>query len=306
MKVFYACASPSFVLGWIHHGVLIPRRKEVSCLEPRSLCPSATQPSRPASPEDDLVFFLLDVVPSINWTWTPSTPPTNWRRAANRPSTPPCSSVCCSTPTASASIPAARSPRPASGTSPSWPSSATTAPISAPSATSARSTWNSWPRCSCRCSKLAAQAGMVRLGNLANFDGSKFTGQASRHKAMSYGYMLKEEERLEARDRGGCWENRPQRPTARRMPSTVPPPRRRIARGVEASGSTRLAVIAAAKLPLEEQGAGRRLEGGTATFLPRKRQSGSVPAGSGGGKEPAPPSDGCPRTMSSAALAIRT
>jgi transposase len=44
---------------------------------------------------------------------------------------------------------------------------------------------------------LAAEAGLVRLGNLA-FDGSKFTGQASRHKAMSYGYMLQEEERLKA------------------------------------------------------------------------------------------------------------
>jgi transposase len=44
--------------------------------------------------------------------------------------------------------------------------------------------------------RLAAEAGMVRLGNLA-FDGSKFTGQASRHKAMSYGYMLKEEARLQ-------------------------------------------------------------------------------------------------------------
>src|SRR3989441_750381 len=45
--------------------------------------------------------------------------------------------------------------------------------------------------------RLAAEAGMVRLGNLA-FDGSKFTGQASRHKAMSYGYMIKEEARLQA------------------------------------------------------------------------------------------------------------
>jgi transposase len=43
--------------------------------------------------------------------------------------------------------------------------------------------------------QLAAAAGLVRLGNLA-FDGSKFTGQASRHKAMSYGYMKKEEARL--------------------------------------------------------------------------------------------------------------
>jgi transposase len=43
--------------------------------------------------------------------------------------------------------------------------------------------------------RLAAEAGLVRLGNLA-FDGSKFLGQASRHKAMSYGYMQKEEDRL--------------------------------------------------------------------------------------------------------------
>jgi transposase len=43
--------------------------------------------------------------------------------------------------------------------------------------------------------RLAAEAGLVRLGNLA-FDGSKFLGQASRHKAMSYGYMNKEEARL--------------------------------------------------------------------------------------------------------------
>jgi transposase len=43
--------------------------------------------------------------------------------------------------------------------------------------------------------RLAAEAGLVRLGNLA-FDGSKFLGQASRHKAMSYGYMKKEQARL--------------------------------------------------------------------------------------------------------------
>ena len=43
--------------------------------------------------------------------------------------------------------------------------------------------------------RLAAAAGLVRLGNVA-FDGSKVLGQASRHKAMSYGYMKKEEARL--------------------------------------------------------------------------------------------------------------
>src|SRR5712691_11543293 len=44
--------------------------------------------------------------------------------------------------------------------------------------------------------RLAGTLGMIRLGNLAT-DGSKFPGNASRHKAMSYGYMKKEQERLQ-------------------------------------------------------------------------------------------------------------
>ena len=43
--------------------------------------------------------------------------------------------------------------------------------------------------------RLAGELGMVKLGNLA-LDGSKFNADASRHKAMSYGYMTKEVERL--------------------------------------------------------------------------------------------------------------
>lgn len=45
--------------------------------------------------------------------------------------------------------------------------------------------------------RLAGEMGMVKLGNLA-LDGSKFKANASRHKAMSYGYMTKEVERLRA------------------------------------------------------------------------------------------------------------
>jgi hypothetical protein len=45
--------------------------------------------------------------------------------------------------------------------------------------------------------RLAAAAGMVKLGNVA-IDGTKIQGNASRHKAMSYGYMKKEEQRLRA------------------------------------------------------------------------------------------------------------
>jgi transposase len=45
--------------------------------------------------------------------------------------------------------------------------------------------------------RIAGELGMVKLGNLA-LDGSKFRANASRHKAMSYGYMKKEVERLRA------------------------------------------------------------------------------------------------------------
>src|SRR3989441_122861 len=43
--------------------------------------------------------------------------------------------------------------------------------------------------------RIAGEAGMVKLGNLAT-DGTKIQGNASRHKAMSYGYMHKEADRL--------------------------------------------------------------------------------------------------------------
>ena len=43
--------------------------------------------------------------------------------------------------------------------------------------------------------RLAKEAGLVKLGNVST-DGSKIQGNASRHKAMSYGYMKKEVERL--------------------------------------------------------------------------------------------------------------
>src|SRR2546423_11558675 len=45
--------------------------------------------------------------------------------------------------------------------------------------------------------RLAHEAGLVQLGLWAT-DGSKVPGNASRHKAMSYGYLLKEVDRLKA------------------------------------------------------------------------------------------------------------
>jgi transposase len=43
--------------------------------------------------------------------------------------------------------------------------------------------------------RLAKEAGLVKLGNVST-DGTKLQGNASRHQAMSYGYMKKEVERL--------------------------------------------------------------------------------------------------------------
>ena len=43
--------------------------------------------------------------------------------------------------------------------------------------------------------RLASEAGLVHLGNVST-DGTKIQGNASRHKAMSYGYMRKEVERV--------------------------------------------------------------------------------------------------------------
>jgi len=43
--------------------------------------------------------------------------------------------------------------------------------------------------------RLAGEAGLVQLGNVST-DGTKIQGNASRHKAMSYGYMKKAVERL--------------------------------------------------------------------------------------------------------------
>jgi transposase len=97
--------------------------------------------------------------------------------------------------------------------------------------------------------RLAAEAGLVRLGHLA-FDGSKFQGNASRHKAMSYGYMKKEEARL--RQEIEAWLRQAQDTDVQedaalgsRRGDELPAELQR--------REQRLAVIAAAKQRLEEQ-----------------------------------------------------
>jgi transposase len=133
--------------------------------------------------------------------------------------------------------------------------------------------------------KLAAEAGMVRLGNVA-FDGSKFTGQASRHKAMSYGYMIKEEQRLKAEieallHQASTTDSEEDALHGSRRGDELPEELKRRA--------DRLAVIAAAKKRLEEQAraAAEEERQRRAEEEAERQRSGKKRRG----KEPAPPSE---------------
>jgi transposase len=49
----------------------------------------------------------------------------------------------------------------------------------------------------CESVRLADEAGFVKMNQVA-VDGTKIKANASKHSAMSYGYILKEEERLKS------------------------------------------------------------------------------------------------------------
>jgi hypothetical protein len=97
--------------------------------------------------------------------------------------------------------------------------------------------------------RLARAAGLIKLGNVA-IDGTKIQGNASRHKAMSYGYMNKEEQRLRAEIKALLAQAQTQDATeeaalgSRRGDELPNELRRR---------EDRLVVIGAAKQRLEEQ-----------------------------------------------------
>jgi transposase len=133
--------------------------------------------------------------------------------------------------------------------------------------------------------EVAAEAGMVGLGNIA-FDGSKFTGQASRHKAMSYGYMTKEEERLKAEikallEQADKTDAEEDAVHGSRRGDELPEELKR--------REDRLAVIAAAKKRLEEQAraAAEAERQRRAEEEAERQRSGTKRRG----KEPAPPSE---------------
>src|SRR5215831_7048373 len=98
-------------------------------------------------------------------------------------------------PTAWGCFRAARLRRPASATWPLWLWWGRSARTSTPSATFGSCIWRPFATCLGRYCVVAGEAGLVKLGNVAT-DGTKMQENASRHKAMSYGYMRKEADRL--------------------------------------------------------------------------------------------------------------
>ena len=97
--------------------------------------------------------------------------------------------------------------------------------------------------------RLAKAAGLIKLGNIA-MDGTKLQGNASRHKAMSYGYMNKEEQRLRAEidallQQAQTLDATEEAALGSRSGDELPDELRR--------REDRLAVIGAAKQRLEEQ-----------------------------------------------------
>ena len=80
--------------------------------------------------------------------------------------------------------------------------------------------------------RVAGKLGMVKLGNLST-DGTKMRANASRHKAMSYGYMNKEIDAAGSGDRAITQGRRAARRRARR--GAGKPSWRRTARRIEAA-----------------------------------------------------------------------
>src|SRR4029434_8984481 len=97
--------------------------------------------------------------------------------------------------TAWACLRAARWPWPANATWPSSPSWARSVRTFGRSAISVSRHLEAFKDVFVHVVPLAGVAGLVKLGNVST-DGTKIQGNASRHKAMSYGYMRKAVERL--------------------------------------------------------------------------------------------------------------
>ncbi len=170
------------------------RRKNYRTWDPQQYCQSAVSP-REALPEDDLVFFLLDLMPQLDLA------PFHQYYAQEMRGQPPFDvtmmvtlvvyayavGVCSSRKIASA-CERNLAFRAIVGANP--PDFRTISDFRKIHRDAFRPLFLEVLR-------LAGEMGMVKLGNLST-DGTKMGANASRHKAMSYGYMNKDIARLQA------------------------------------------------------------------------------------------------------------
>lgn len=170
------------------------RRKNYRAWDPQQNCQGSVSP-REALPEDDLVFFLLDLIPQIDLT------PFHQYYAHDLRGQPPFDVTMmvtllvyayavgvCSSRRIAAACERNLAFRAIVGTDP--PDFRTISDFRKIHRAAFRPLFLEVLR-------LAGAMGLVQLGNLST-DGTKMGANASRHKAMSYGYMNKEVARLEA------------------------------------------------------------------------------------------------------------
>lgn len=170
------------------------RRKNYRAWDPQLCCRISVSP-REALPQDDLVFFLLDVMPQLDLT------PFHRHYAQEMRGQPPFdvtmmvtlvvyaySVGVCSSRKIAAACERNLAFRAILGEDP--PDFRTISDFRKLHQAAFRPLFLEVLR-------LAGAMGMVKLGNLST-DGTKMGANASRHKAMSYGYMNKDRERLQA------------------------------------------------------------------------------------------------------------
>src|SRR5215469_3252984 len=170
------------------------RRKNYRAWDAQQSCQEPVAP-RDALPEDDLVFFLLDLIPQMDLR------PFHQHYARELRGQPPfdvtmmvtllvysyCAGVCSSRKIAAA-CERNLAFRAIVGNNP--PDFRTISDFRKIHLAAFRPLFLTVLR-------LAGEMGMVRLGNLST-DGTKMGANASRHKAMSYGHMAKKIEQLQA------------------------------------------------------------------------------------------------------------
>ena len=170
------------------------RRKNYRTWDPQQCCQFSVSP-REALPEDDLVFFLLDLMPQLDLS------PFHQHYAQEMRGQPPFDvtmMVALVVYAYSVGVCSSRKIAAASERNLAFRAIVGEDPPDFRTISDFRKIhWAAFRPLFLEVLRVAGEMGMVKLGNLST-DGTKMGANASRHKAMSYGYMNKDIARLQA------------------------------------------------------------------------------------------------------------